>query len=244
MTQVNIKRLDSLTHNDTAATKLINDNFEAIEKALEDSLSRVPAVPNYMDTELDMNTRRIINTAEPVEDGDAINKRYFDMKVGDAKLHADDAKAAADRAESHANNAQVANRNTQDRANEVEEILEEVKDIEEDIIVRNLFRPFIVYTQFPVSGWVSDPVNGLSNTYTKEFTDVDSSKHNLDKLTAYIAFDKKWAEEGTLSPYTEVTYYVNDNNKIEIACTIFKTGDIPSEDIEAYITFMGTEREV
>ena len=244
MTQVNIKRLDSLSHNDTAATKLINDNFEAIEKALEDSLSRVPAVPNYMDTELDMNTRRIINTAEPVEDGDAINKRYFDKRVGDAKLHADEAKAAADRAESHANNAQVANKNTQVRANEVVEVLEEVKDIEADIEVKNLFRPFIVWTQFPVSGWVSDDVNGLSNTYTKELTAVDTSRHNLDKLTAYVSFNKKWAEEGSLSPYAEVLHYINGNDKIEIACTIYKTGSIPSEDIEANITFMGTEREV
>ena len=109
MTQVNIKKLDSLTHNDTAATKLINDNFQAIEKALEDSLSRKKGSVNYMDTELDMNTKRIINTAEPVADGDVINKKYFEDNVGNAKAFASAAESAADRAESFAKSAQVAN---------------------------------------------------------------------------------------------------------------------------------------
>jgi hypothetical protein len=113
MTKVNIKKLDSLTHNDTAATKLINDNFQAIEKALEDSLSRVSNVPNYMDTELDMNTRRIINTATPIEDGDVINKKYLEEHIGNSKEYAEAAQAAADSARSSAKAAQVYNQESQ-----------------------------------------------------------------------------------------------------------------------------------
>lgn len=76
-----IKRLDSLTHNDTAATKTINDNFAALQQGIEDSLSRTGKTPNFMDAELDMNTRRIINVGEPVNDGDVVNKRYIDEYI-------------------------------------------------------------------------------------------------------------------------------------------------------------------
>lgn len=81
--KTSIRKLDSLTHNDTAATKLINDNFAALQQGIEDSLSRTGKTPNFMDSELDMNTRRIINVGEAVNDGDVVNKKYVDDKVGD-----------------------------------------------------------------------------------------------------------------------------------------------------------------
>lgn len=76
-----IRRLDSLTHNDTAATKLINDNFEALQQGIEDSLSRTGKTPNFMDAVLDMNMNRIINIADPVDDYDLANKHYVDEQV-------------------------------------------------------------------------------------------------------------------------------------------------------------------
>ena len=113
MTQVNIKKLDSLTHNDTTATKLLNDNFQAVKKALEDSLSRTPTIPNYMDTDLDMNTRKIINVADPVEDSDIVNKRYVDNVIGNAAEHAKNAEIAASQAKTYAEVAK-ANKNAID----------------------------------------------------------------------------------------------------------------------------------
>ena len=80
-----IKRLDSLSHNDTAATKTINDNFAALQQGIEDSLSRTGKTPNFMDAPLDMNTRRIINVGEAINDGDVVNKKYVDDKVGNIK---------------------------------------------------------------------------------------------------------------------------------------------------------------
>ena len=76
-----IRRLDSLTHNDTAATKLINDNFEALQQGIEDALSRSGKTPNFMDAPLDMNMNRIINIADPVDDYDLANKHYVDEQV-------------------------------------------------------------------------------------------------------------------------------------------------------------------
>lgn len=102
MTQVNIKKLDSLTHNDTAATKLLNDNFQAVKKALEDSLSRSATEPNYMDTDLDMNTKKIINVADPVEPSDIVNKRYVDDVIGNAAEYAKEAATSASLAKTYA----------------------------------------------------------------------------------------------------------------------------------------------
>ena len=70
MSKLPIKRLDSTTENDTAATALINDNFKAVQDAIENTLSRDGTVPNYMDADLDMNSYRIINIADPKEDTD------------------------------------------------------------------------------------------------------------------------------------------------------------------------------
>lgn len=107
MTQVNIKKLDSLTHNDTAATKLLNDNFQAVKKALEDSLSRSSTEPNYMDTDLDMNTKKIINVADPVEPSDIVNKRYVDDVIGNAAEYAKAAATSASQAKVYAEVARV-----------------------------------------------------------------------------------------------------------------------------------------
>lgn len=79
--KTSIRKLDSLTHNDTAATKLINDNFEALQQGIEDALSRSGKTPNFMDASLDMNMNRIINIADPVDDYDLANKHYVDTTV-------------------------------------------------------------------------------------------------------------------------------------------------------------------
>lgn len=209
MTQINIKRLDSLTHNDTAATKLINDNFQAIEKALEDSLSRKQDSVNYMDTVLDMNTKRIINTADPVEAGDVINKKYFDDNVGNAKASADAAKAAADRAESHAKNAQVANVNAQNVAQEMREGIEVAKEVK-DLIQ---FRPYIATFQPIPDRWETisaeeAEIQTGSAEYSEACTILDLNTtvpyaYN-DYWTADVAFASDLALSGNFAPICTV----------------------------------------
>lgn len=81
--KTNIRRLDSVTHNDTAATKLINDNFEALQQGIEDAISRSGKTPNFMDAELDMNTRRIINCGDPVDDNDVVTVKWFKDTIVD-----------------------------------------------------------------------------------------------------------------------------------------------------------------
>lgn len=105
MAKVDILRLDSVTANDTAATALINTNFEALQDAIEDSLSRTGKTPNYMDAVLDMNSYRIINTAEPIDDLDVVNLGYLKSFVGNIEQLVQRAESASQSALSSAESA-------------------------------------------------------------------------------------------------------------------------------------------
>lgn len=111
MTKVNILRLDSTTENDTAATLNINTNFENIQKALENTLSRDGTVPNYMDANLDMNSYKIINAGKAVEDNDVVNYKQFKDEIGEATVAASSAAASAAQAASSAQSALVSSTN-------------------------------------------------------------------------------------------------------------------------------------
>lgn len=62
--------LTDITSGYSVASKL-NENFEAIEEALENTLSRDGTSPNQMDATLDMNSKRIINVGAPSNPNDA-----------------------------------------------------------------------------------------------------------------------------------------------------------------------------
>lgn len=56
----------------------LNANFDAIETALENTLSRDGTLPNNMDANLDMDSNRIINLANGVNNQDAVTKTQLD----------------------------------------------------------------------------------------------------------------------------------------------------------------------
>lgn len=131
MSKVDIKRLDSLSHNDVAATKNINDNFQALQKAVEDSLSRTGKTPNYMEANLDMNGRRIINGGEPVEGSDFITLNFFKDKIGEVEdviSSVADAKKAAQLASGYAATAVNAKNDAAATAKEVKEAVDDAQN--------------------------------------------------------------------------------------------------------------------
>jgi hypothetical protein len=105
MSKVEILRLDSVTTNDTTATATINTNFQNIQNVIETLLSRTGAEPNYMDAVLDMNSCRIINTADPVGDFDVVNLKYLKTFTADIESKVAVVEAAADAAMEKAQNA-------------------------------------------------------------------------------------------------------------------------------------------
>lgn len=237
MTQVNIKKLDSLTHNDSAATKLINDNFKAIEKALESSLSRVPGVPNYMDTDLDMNTKKIINVKDPVTDSDVANKRYIDTVIGNAKEYAQDAKGYADKAKTYAEYVQITNKGIQERAGESREIYNDIVEISDNIFVKEKYTPFNQMVLLSKDTWGDDVISGRNLKFNQmEFSIRELLKvYDVKNMTAFVGYLTDAAFDGSYLNYARV--YRSDD---KVICKVYKTGDAPATDIYAFVTIFYT----
>ncbi len=73
----------------------INANFDAIETAVENTLSRDGSTPNTMGAQLDMNSKQVINLGTPTTGSSAATKTYVDSLLsgtadtGSAQLRAD-----------------------------------------------------------------------------------------------------------------------------------------------------------
>lgn len=80
----------------------LNANFQAIEDAIENTLSLDGTAPNGMETNLDMNSRKIINLSDPSNNGDAVSKGWLLEQEGNAVASADAAAASAAAAEDSA----------------------------------------------------------------------------------------------------------------------------------------------
>lgn len=79
MPKVTITPLASLD-NKTSAIQNINQNFTAVQQAMENTLSRNGFAPNQMTNTLDMNFNRIINTPAPLAPSDVA--RLQDVQPG------------------------------------------------------------------------------------------------------------------------------------------------------------------
>ena len=139
MTKVDIKRLDSITKNDTTATAQINDNFLALQTAIENTLSRDGTGPNYMDADLDMNSYRIINSSDPVEENDIVNLKYVEERIGGAVEASKTAVSAASQAASSAQSALVSAtnaintlRNAEENVNLTNQLLTDTRQYVDD----------------------------------------------------------------------------------------------------------------
>lgn len=80
----------------------LNANFQAIEDAIENTLSLDGTAPNGMEVNLDMNSRKVINLADPSNNGDAVSKGWLLEQEGNAAASAEAAALSASLAEDSA----------------------------------------------------------------------------------------------------------------------------------------------
>ena len=73
-----IQNIDQLSANETAAIDLLNRNYDKLREFIELSVFRDGSTPSEMLADLDMNSKRIINLAEPTSDNQAV--RLADLK--------------------------------------------------------------------------------------------------------------------------------------------------------------------
>ena len=86
----------------------LNANFDAIEAALENTVSLDGTAPNGMEVDFDMNSHKVINLADPVNNGDAVTKGWLLEQEGNAAASADAAALSASLAEQSAVDAAAA----------------------------------------------------------------------------------------------------------------------------------------
>ena len=70
MAKIELETLGSL-ENQTTAIQVLNDNFEKIVEAFENTFSRDGTTPNYLEAPLDVNSQRVMNLPAPVNGSDA-----------------------------------------------------------------------------------------------------------------------------------------------------------------------------
>lgn len=214
MSKVDIKRLDSVTNNDTTATATINQNFENLQQAIENSLSRNGSTPNFMDADLDMNSYRIINGAAPKDPNDYVTLEYVEEKIGDAKQYAEAAEVSAEQAKSYAQQALVANSQAQAAANDAESARDETQAVKDSAIeeINTLMEEAkesaaikLNNITIAVSEWV-DITNPALDTYKAgyRFSAIKKiSEGNIDKVpTAVFAIED--AVTGNLAPVCDI----------------------------------------
>ena len=186
MSKVDIKRLDSVTKNDTTATEQINDNFQALQAAIENTVSRDGTVPNYMDADLDLNSYRIINAAAPVEGKDVVTLEYFEEKAGGAIEAAAEAKASASKAASSAQSALVASNNAIGQLAQAEGLLTATKQFvdtaKEDI------NSAVDEATMNISNIVSDAEGSITNIAVTEANKAiaNAAQEATDTATANL----------------------------------------------------------
>jgi len=67
-----------------ASVDALNTNFDLIETAFDNTLSRDGSSPNTMSADLDMNSYKVLNITDPVNLYDAATKNYVDQSVSAA----------------------------------------------------------------------------------------------------------------------------------------------------------------
>lgn len=103
-----IQNIDQLSANETAAIDLLNRNYDKLREFIERAVFRDGSTPSEMLADLDMNSKRIINLAEPTSDNQAVRladlKKYivveYNNLIEEINAAIDQAKEYRDQAES------------------------------------------------------------------------------------------------------------------------------------------------
>jgi len=74
----------SATANTASMVSSINQNFDVLAEAIEDTLSRTGGAPNQLEADVDANSQRIYNLAPAVNGGDAVNLTQVEELVSGA----------------------------------------------------------------------------------------------------------------------------------------------------------------
>ena len=230
MSKVDIKRLDSVTKNDTTATEQINDNFQALQAAIENTVSRDGTVPNYMDADLDLNSYRIINAGDPVGERDVVTLKYFEEKAGGAIEAAAEAKASASKAASSAQSALVASNNAIGQLAQAEGLLiaaeGQLEDTKQYIdVAKSDIDSTVTQAKADVNSAIDVATMDISNTSTAAINTINTAVSNAESNISTIVSDA----EGSITSIA-----VTEANKA-IANAAQEATDTAKANVNSYV---------
>ena len=93
--KVTVQTIDSL-QNQTSAIQKLNSNFSVLAEKIDTLLSRDGDTPNQMESSLDMNSNRILNLPEPINNTEPVRRVDLNEVVlgGVPNLSIDDSRIA------------------------------------------------------------------------------------------------------------------------------------------------------
>lgn len=216
MTKVEIKRLDSVTANDTTATLLINNNFKAIQDALENTLSRDGTTPNFMDANLDLNSYKIINSGEATDDNDVVTLKLVKDSIGtateSAEAAANSAKQAATSAQSaqvSATNAIIATRNAEETIVQATGLLEETQTYVDNAKVD--INNTVAKGKADINTAIDEATMNISDTVDAGISSINSIKDSaINTINTSVSTAKSDIDDKILVATNEITTIKNE----------------------------------
>ncbi len=195
MAKLTLTDLASLT-NETSAITTINNNNDAIEQAMEKTLTRDGTSPNSLSAQLDMNTHKIINLDKGTATGEALEYSQLQEKVDDINTIYNQAVTAKNQAQAAQSGAELAESNAEAAEAQAEDILLEIQTI------------FDTYNNQFLGTFTSDPtVDNDGNPLT-----VGDIYYNSTFLSMRVWDGFAWQDIATMTP----TSHNEISNKVYI----------------------------
>jgi hypothetical protein len=171
----------------------LNDNFDALATALDNTLSRDGEGPNEVEADIDMNSHRIINLEDPVDNTDAVTKQYVDEITGELSDIAADIQILADNIaaiEAVAEAAPIIQDNIEEIiivANNIDDVVDVADDLANiEIVALDLNGAFEQGVTYDF-GYVTDPAVGENPSATSNIVNVSTNIGDVNTVSDNIA---------------------------------------------------------
>lgn len=164
-------QVTQLSANEQAAINNINKNFDDIETAIKDTVSRSGNTPTHMTEDLDMNGKRIINLPAPKTDTDPVRRQDI---VGDIAL-----------VQSLVNATTNAAAQTLEAAASVQEIIQDanVGLVADDLALDENSKIRLCGTNIESITDVADDIDNI-NTVLGELNDISTVSSNIGTISS------------------------------------------------------------
>lgn len=218
--------------NPTSAVSTINSNFQAVENAMENTLSRDGTSPNTMSADFDMNNNQILNLPEPVDPTDPVRLTDIDEFLT-ASLAA---QAAAEAAQAAAEEALADTISTKEEAEDAAIAAQAAQAAAEEALDDFDDKYLGSFTSDPLTDNDGDPLD----TGDLYFNSVDDNLKVYDGAL-WVSFSTSSTTETLTNKTINLTNNTLTGTKTEFNTALSGTDFVMQNDLgSGVLTFLGT----